>query len=300
MPPRQNYACIAACDGRPYLGFQPLGELPSVGGAINSAFRRLGLGASVFGASRTDARVQSTGQVLSFHTRSDITPGELQCALNDALPATIRILALRRAAPSFHAHWSSIGKTYRYRLSPHPLAISAEPAAIDWNALDAVRLRDGLNLLASLPDLSGFSASDKRDGGRVRTIFPPRLLEASPNDGVLVEIQGTGFGRYQIRNLMAAAIAFGTGKLSAPDLIAMAQGALLHPFRAQAEGLCLFRVHYARGTSPFSETDLSAALFSAVRAIPFLENYLTRGELLCGIPDCRAFPSDTSISGKDS
>ena len=104
MPPRRNYALLLAYDGRPYLGFQPQASLPTVGGVLASALHRIGIGASPFGASRTDARVQALGQAISFQTRSDVDCAAMQRLLNDTLPSTLRVRALTPAEPSFHAH----------------------------------------------------------------------------------------------------------------------------------------------------------------------------------------------------
>ena len=293
MPPRRNYALLAAYDGRPYLGFQPQSGLPTVGGLLASALHRTGIGASPFGASRTDARVQALGQPVSFQTRADVDPIALQRLLNDALPSTVRVRALAPMAPSFHAHWSALGKTYRYRLSAAVLAGSRDETKwtgitdtagashdLIWGNLDVLRLRQALEILAAQPDLSAFSASHARDGGKARSINPPRLLEADERRGILVELRGTGFGRYEIRHLMAAALAFGAGRIGEKDLLAMVRGEEPRPFRAPAEGLCLLRVHYADSLP--GPADTPEALWETLRSIPFLEHYLTERECRTG------------------
>ncbi|GEM_PF-231452 len=293
MPPRRNYALLLAYDGRPYLGFQPQASLPTVGGVLASALHRIGIGASPFGASRTDARVQALGQAISFQTRSDVDCAAMQRLLNDTLPSTLRVRALTPAEPSFHAHWSATGKTYRYRLSASVLAGSKDetkwprlPGGCDTEAghiqdsVDPHRLRIALEILSAQPDLSAFSASRARDGSKARQITAPRLLEADERRGILTEIRGTGFGRYQVRSLMAAALAFGTGLTDEQSLLAMVRGEKPHPFRAPAEGLCLVRVHYAADAA--APEDTPAALTDTLRAIPFLENYLTEEECRTG------------------
>ena len=294
MPPRRNYALLLAYDGRPYLGFQPQANLPTVGGVLTSALHRVGIGASPFGASRTDARVQALGQTVSFQTRADVDCAAMQQLLNDALPSTVRVRALAPAASSFHAHWSSQGKTYRYRISASVLAGSRDEAKQaklaggsdtagepGWGAADPLRLSQALEILAAQPDLSAFSASRERDGGKTRQIESPRLLEADERRGILMEIRGNGFGRYQIRHLMAAALAFGTGQTNLRELLAMARGEIPHPFRAPAEGLCLLRVHYAASLP--GPRDRPLELADTLRAIPFLEHYLTEEECRTGI-----------------
>lgn len=267
MPARQNHALCIAYDGRPYLGFQPQGMLPTVGGVLRSALRRLGIEATPFGASRTDARVQAFGQIASFQSRHAIDPTELLMRLNDALPSTVRIRQAARALPSFHAHWSAVGKVYRYRIP-----------AKESECLDPLRLDFALALLASREDLSTFSASRERDKHKVRTLDSARCLERCPEAGVLIEISGAGFGRYQIRNLIAAAQAMACGQISADALLAMSKGERARPVKAAAEGLCLWQVRYAGEMDPFAGAPPSETIDP-----PFLSSFLTSEELRRGL-----------------
>ena len=247
MPARNNHALLIAYDGRPFLGYQPQGPaLATVGGVLLSALRRLGIQATPFGASRTDARVQAFGQVASFQTRLDLDPTSLLTRLNDTLPSSVRVLAAARAHPSFHAHWSATGKVYRYRLAPEPTSPS------DSDGLDFARLNFALRLLASRDDLAAFSASRERDKHKVRTLDSARLLEASPATGALLEFSGAGFGRYQIRHLVAAALAMARRQITPDELCAMSRGEQRHPPKAPAEGLCLWQVRYPLERDPFA------------------------------------------------
>lgn len=286
MPPRQNYAFLLSYDGRPYQGFQPQASLPTVCGVVDGALRQMGIGAQAFGASRTDARVQAIGQACSFQTRANLDVEELERGLNRALPSTIRIRGLANVPLSFHAHWSAIGKTYRYRISRFVLLGGKDEGKRPLPPLNPDRLAEAFRILALQPDLSAFSASNERDGGKARRIRPPRLLESTEEAGTLVEISGQGFGRYQIRNLMAAAIAFGAGEVDEENLMAMVRRETPPPFRAPAEGLCLFQVHYPPGATPFRHP---FRLGDVLKSIPFMENYLTAGELEEGIVQEGAF-----------
>ena len=272
MPARNNHALLVAYDGRPYLGYQPQGPaLATVGGVLLSALRRLGIQATPFGASRTDARVQAFGQVASFQTRLDLDPTDLLTRLNDTLPSTVRVLAAARAHPSFHAHWSATGKVYRYRLPNSPTAPE------DRDEFDLARLDFALNLLASQSDLSAFSASRERDGHKIRALDSARLLEADPVSGALLEFSGAGFGRYQIRHLVAAAHAMARRQITPDELCAMSRGEKRHPTKAPAEGLCLWQVRYPEERDPF------ASLTPHWHLAPgFLDSFRTQSEPVIG------------------
>src|SRR5207244_2838041 len=68
------------------------------------------------GSGRTDAGVHALAQVVTFATESVIPAANLAVALNDILPAAIRVLDVREAPPDFHARKSARAKTYRYRM----------------------------------------------------------------------------------------------------------------------------------------------------------------------------------------
>src|SRR5271168_5257794 len=89
----------------------------TVQGTLSSAIGRLS-GENVLpqGSGRTDTGVHALAQVASFATTSPIPVENWMMALNDILPASIRVLAVTEAAPEFHARKSARAKTYRYRI----------------------------------------------------------------------------------------------------------------------------------------------------------------------------------------
>ena len=109
---RRTYALLVRYDGGPYKGWQPHPQLPTVCGVLSAALHRAGVGATPFGASRTDAGVHARAQVASFTTTQVPDLDALLQRLDADLPSTIRVLAAREADSSFHSHWSSIGKIY--------------------------------------------------------------------------------------------------------------------------------------------------------------------------------------------
>ena len=95
-------------------------------------------------AGRTDAGVHATGQVASVDV-ADGPPVERAAeALNAALPDDVVVVEAEDAAPDFHARFSAVSRTYRYRVlasrSRSPLAARRAlwwPRPIDRDALAA-------------------------------------------------------------------------------------------------------------------------------------------------------------------
>lgn len=71
----------------------------------------------LIGAGRTDAGVHASAQAAHFITslHTMYTENFIR-ALNSMLPRDIRIMAAREVPPDFHARFSAIKRTYRYRL----------------------------------------------------------------------------------------------------------------------------------------------------------------------------------------
>src|SRR5947208_15662863 len=106
-----------AYDGTDFLGWQIQPAGPTIQGALASVIGRV-TGENVLpqGSGRTDAGVHALGQVASFKTESPIPAGNLLKALNDILPASVRMLEAAEVDSEFHPRKSARAKTYSYRL----------------------------------------------------------------------------------------------------------------------------------------------------------------------------------------
>ncbi|NCY21785.1 tRNA pseudouridine(38-40) synthase TruA, partial [bacterium] len=101
--------------GEDFFGWQRQDPAPTVQLALEQALQKIyGLPVSVAGSGRTDRNVHALGQVASCEIPLTHTPDTLAKALNFHLPAGVRVLAVRREKPGFHARFSAKGKTYLY------------------------------------------------------------------------------------------------------------------------------------------------------------------------------------------
>ena len=255
---RRAYALLLSYDGGPFKGWQPHPTLPTVGGVLRAALRRAGVRATPFGASRTDAGVHARAQVASFSTRAQPDLTRLKAALAADLPSTVRVLAVREAVSSFHAHWSSSGKVYRYRIS-----FSGQPAAwrlptprFPYSSLDPERLAQALDLLARAPDVSAL-AVDREHSRGARHLDRAAIVSADPA-GFCLEFAAPGFGKYLVRHLLGAALGYAVGAYDERNLAAMLAREAPLPPRAEADGLTLFRVQYPAEIDPFPDADALA------------------------------------------
>ena len=104
----RNLKLILSYDGSEFAGWQVQPGLATIQGTLASAIGRL-TGENVLpqGSGRTDAGVHALAQVASFATVSPIPVDNWVKALNDILPASIRVLEVSEAAAGFHARKSA-------------------------------------------------------------------------------------------------------------------------------------------------------------------------------------------------
>src|SRR6266496_4082561 len=100
----RNLKVILSYDGAEFSGWQVQPNATTVQGTLASAIGRV-TGEEVLpqGSGRTDAGVHALAQVMTFVTESSVPTGNFVKALNDILPASVRVLEVEEAPADFHA-----------------------------------------------------------------------------------------------------------------------------------------------------------------------------------------------------
>jgi len=248
----RNFKLVLAYDGTDFCGWQVQPEAASIQGTLATAIGRVS-GEKVLpqGSGRTDAGVHALGQVATFALASVIPATNLQIALNDVLPASIRVLDCAEVSPEFHARKSATAKTYRYRMyrgdvCPPFLAryVWPYPYPLELGAMErAAPLVEGEH------DFTSFAAVDPERGKNenvfnVRKVFSSRWFVNG--DEVVYEIRVTGFLHHMVRNLVGTLLLAGKGKLKPEDVprILDARDRSAAGATAPACGLYLVSVEY--------------------------------------------------------
>lgn len=275
QPAPRNWKVIVSYDGTDYHGWQIQPGCPTIQGQLQAALGRVtGEAPLPQGSGRTDAGVHALAQVASFTLQAAIPADNLKRALNRTLPAAIRILDARLAAPDFHARHSAIAKTYEYRvflekpgqgapngtggvLCPPFLAryVYAYPWPLIREALHAaaqhfIGEHDFLSFAASDPDEAARAKGSDEDDlpTAIRTIHQSWWEEKSVPEGSLLvyRVRGNGFLHHMVRNLVGTMLDVGRGYTTAgeiPAIIAARSRAAAGP-TAPARGLFLHSVEY--------------------------------------------------------
>lgn len=234
--------------GTPFSGWQIQPNGDTVQERLETALARLlRRPTPVTGAGRTDAGVHARGQVAHFPAAGAADVGDLRRALNALLPKEIRVETLTRARPGFHARKDARGKHYRYLLL---VARKASPfmapfvGRLAGGSLDLARMGDAGRRLLGEHDFAAFCGA----GSAVRTTRRrlTRLEIVRRGDTIIFDMEGDGFLRHQIRNMVGTLVEVGQGKRTPGSMAALLRtrdrrqaGAT-----APAAGLCLMKVHY--------------------------------------------------------
>ena len=224
---RRFYAVLVSYDGGRFRGFQRQPGLPTVQAALEDALVAAGVRAKVAVAARTDAGVHALGQVVSFSARAVLEPDALRRALNAALPEGISALAVRETGGAFHARADALSRTYVYLVgAPAPecargyaWSLPDERAFPDLAAptLDAEALRRCLSAAVGTHDFRGLARPGEQRG-TVRTVTRAEVHSAEWAPLHAIVLEGRGFLRAMVRNLVGTAVAAAVGR-GPPDAI---------------------------------------------------------------------------------
>ena len=256
----RNLKLTLAYDGADFHGWQVQPERRTIQGTLAEAIERV-TAESVLpqGSGRTDAGVHALAQVASCAIASPIPARNLAKALNDVLPAAIRILNVEEVEGGFHARHSALAKTYRYRIyrgeicPPHVARyLTHYPFPLDEG-----RMQEAAKLVEGEHDFTSFAAVDPEKGrtsdlqeekeeepSSVRTIFSSQW--EWQGEELVYTVAGNGFLHHMVRNLVGTFLLVGKGTLSAADLrriLQLRQRSAAGP-TASASGLWLVSVKY--------------------------------------------------------
>lgn len=248
----RNLKLTLAYDGTDFSGWQVQPDLETVQGMLASVLRRL-TGENVLpqGSGRTDAGVHALAQVASFATESPIPVENFQKALNDLLPAAIRVLDVSEVAGEFHARKSARAKTYRYRIFRGPVCLPFLARYV-WHfpyPLDEDAMSRAAREVVGEQDFTSFAAIDPEKGkdgeaSNVRIIFSSRWERQ--DDELIYTVRGNGFLHHMVRNLVGTFLLVGKGTLQVEDIrrILETHNRSAAGATAPASGLLLVSVEY--------------------------------------------------------
>ena len=203
---------VCSYKGTNYYGWQKQVGYISVQSTIEKALSQVyDTEINITGSGRTDAGVHAFRQYFHFDTVKEKDLKQLAYSLNKMLPDDIKIISFEQVADDFHARYNAKKKIYQYRI----LLKNKDPLLFDQAYIypmdfDFPLFVQALKKFERIHNFQDFTSKEEDEKNFVREIYEIKIQRM--NDEVLVLFIGSGFMRYQIRNMMGAAIAIANKK----------------------------------------------------------------------------------------
>jgi len=210
----RNIRLILQFDGTDFSGWQYQDNARTVQGELITAMKSLtGQHVTLYSSSRTDAGVHAFAMPVSFRLDTTLPHRAFVFGLNSALPLDVRVLTAEDVPDDFHARFSAIGKTYRYRIQTGPMALPLE-RRIAWHVPippDLDRMREAAASMIGQHDFSAFRSAQCDAASPVRTLRLITVERERPGI-VAVEVEAGGFLRNMVRIIVGTLVSVGVGR----------------------------------------------------------------------------------------
>ncbi len=234
-------------DGSRFLGWQ---TQPGAGG-VQDVFERAlaaiaGESVAVTAAGRTDRGVHARAQVAHFDTNAVRPETAWVRGVNAFLPESIAVLWARPVDGEFHARFSALARTYRYRLLNRPVrpALAARHAGWYYAPLDVSAMQEATRALVGEHDFSAFRAAECQAKTPVRTVHSIAIEQDA--DRIDFVIRANAFLHHMVRNIVGSLVYVGAGRHPASwiaEVLASRDRSKAAPTFAP-EGLYLEKIEY--------------------------------------------------------
>jgi tRNA pseudouridine38-40 synthase len=209
-----RFALTLEFDGGPFMGLQRQTHGPSVQQAVEEAALAItGETVTMHAAGRTDAGVHALAMRAHVDIAKPFAPFRLMEALNARLrPAPIAVLACEAAPDDWHARFSCIGRSYRYRIANRraPLTLERGRAWQVRQPLDAAAMHRAAQALVGSHDFTTFRSVHCQAQSPVKTL--DRLGVRREGEAVLIEAEARSFLHHQVRSMVGCLVLVGLGR----------------------------------------------------------------------------------------
>ena len=209
-----RFALTLEFDGGPFMGLQRQAHGPSVQQAVEEAVHAVtGETVTLHAAGRTDAGVHALAMRAHVDVAKDIAPFKLMEAVNALLrPAPIAVLACEIVPDDWHARFSCLGRSYRYRIVNRraPLTLERGKAWLVGQPLDAAAMHRAAQALVGHHDFTTFRSVHCQAQSPLKTL---RSLDVRrEGDLVLIETAARSYLHHQVRSMVGCLALVGMGR----------------------------------------------------------------------------------------
>ncbi|MBI4041796.1 MAG: tRNA pseudouridine(38-40) synthase TruA [Deltaproteobacteria bacterium] len=234
-------------EGTQYCGWQRQNNVLTIQQVIEEAIETITQEKiNLVASGRTDRGVHAKAQIAHCKINTSIPLEHLQRGLNSILPKDIVIQKIEPVDHTFHAQLSAISKIYHYQIFNHKVP-SALHRNVSWwipHPLDVSKMNEAATLIVGKHDFKAFQNQGTPVPTTVKTIFQSQFKKKSPF--LIYQVEGNGFLRQMVRNLVGAFVEIGRGRLTLPqfEIILASKDRKLAPKSAPPQGLLLTKVFH--------------------------------------------------------
>ena len=204
-----RYALKVQYIGKNYAGSQLQPDRPTIQEELEKAFRTLIIGKNaenkrpikVIFSGRTDAGVNSIGQVIHFDVKEPIVASKFLYHINEILPDDISVSDLREVDSKFHAQKSAKTRHYEYVFVNRKCknAFDGDLVRIKYD-IDIKRMQKALDYIKGEHDFSSFKSSGTLNPSKVCFIYEAKAEKVG--DMVHINITGNRFLYNMVRAIV--------------------------------------------------------------------------------------------------
>ena len=234
-------------DGSAYAGFQTQKGLNTIQEQLENAASIVNNHQKtvIVATGRTDKGVHALCQYAHVDIDVKITEKKLKRALNSNLPDDIHVIETKQVADDFHARYNVKEKEYTYKINTGEYNPLERNYVFQYNyKLDINNMKKAIKYFLGGHDFRAFVTDNKEKENCIRTISYTNIEEE--NNKIVITFKGTGFLRYQVRNMVGVLIRVGENKLSPEEIkkIIDSKDRTKSGKTAPSEGLYLVDVKY--------------------------------------------------------
>ena len=209
-----RYLIKFSYDGSNFFGYQKQPGKRTIEGEFERALFDINnhTETRIFSSGRTDAGVHALCQTAHFDLNINITLYKLKCALNSLLPEDIHVISTEIVDDDFHARYLVKNKTYRYIINCGEFEPTKRNFEYQYNKqLNYYKMEKAIKFFIGEHNFKSFVSEESIKNNYIRNIEKANI--EYKNDKLTIEFSGSGFMKYQVRNMVGTLIKIGREKL---------------------------------------------------------------------------------------
>ena len=206
-------------DGSNFKGYQRQDGYRTIQEELEAAATKINNGkkVKVVAGGRTDKGVHALDQVAHLDINVSITPYKLKRALNSNLSDEIHINSVVEVPNDYFVRYHVMKKEYHYYINMGEFnPIMRNYVYQHCYHLKVDKMCSAIHFFEGEHDFRAFVTENRSKENCVRTIYEASIKEK--NNILDIKFVGSGFLRYQVRNMVGLLLKVGTGKVEVDEV----------------------------------------------------------------------------------